>query len=36
LDRIPWVKNAPPFRWAMGLLSLATYTKNRTRLFGGI
>jgi hypothetical protein len=35
LDRIPGVKNAPPFRWAMGLLSLATYTKNRTRLFGG-
>jgi len=35
VDRIPWAKNSRLFRLAMGMLSLATYTKNRTRLFKG-
>jgi hypothetical protein len=35
VDHIKWLKNSTPFRIAMELLSVATYTKNRTRLFGG-
>jgi len=33
LDQIPWLKNSPLFRLGMGMLSNATYAKNRTRLF---
>lgn len=33
VDGLPWLKNSLAFQLAMGLLSIATYTKNRNPLF---